>query len=90
MNATVSVIKFTQQKIETLHLQLKFHQKKEQQEHQQKGNRKKGKKSSSNNSFNTPQVLSTGTTLHIECTTLEMFDSELITFYISLPPQDKD
>ena len=55
MNATVAVIKFAQDKIESLHLQLKFQQKKEQQERQQRGNRKKGKKDSNN--FNTPQVI---------------------------------
>lgn len=55
LNATVVVIKVAQQKIEALHLQLKYHQKKEQQEQQQNGNsKKKGKKNQ--NSFNTPQV----------------------------------
>jgi len=60
MNATVAVIKFAQDKIETLHMQLKIQQKKEQQELQQhqKGNRRKGKKNSNN--FSTPQKESLG------------------------------
>ena len=66
MNATVSVIKFAQEKIETLHLQLKILQKKEQQE-QRKGNKKRGKKSK--NAFSTPQVSLT-LQLKISCTSL--------------------
>ena len=57
MNATMAVIKFAHEKIETLHLQLKIQQQKEQHEIQQKNNKKKRGKKSKNN-FNTPQQVS--------------------------------
>ena len=47
MNATASVIKFAQSKIESLHLQLKMQQKKEM-------NQRSNKKKQKNSKFNTP------------------------------------
>lgn len=83
MNATLAVIKFAHDKIETLHMQLKIHQQREVQEQQLNGSNKKWKKNKA--SFSTPQKDKLSTASSTPSSTPSPSDNSL-----ALSPHAKD